>query len=251
MAITFHDDIGWFASSELLFNDVLPTHSAGDMLLIRASYKSSAIATCVGQVTGSGWGIVGEFHDGTTNSGNGTGSVAVVVFWKVAASSSEASPTITGSQVTTQSGIAGISYSKAADETWETPVGAGGGFAAATNISATIGTHISVVSGDMVDFFYGARDDSTATVPTITQTGVTYATVVEMPAAANSDTSGADGAYDGGYRLATAGTSSAAAVVTGTLSTSESGSAWMTRLRVIAAAVQVPYVNPMPPLIAQ
>jgi len=84
----------------------------------------------------------------------------------------------------------------------------------------------------MVDFFMGIRDNTTMTVPTITQTGVTFDTVSEQPATAGDTSDGHDGAYDGGYRLATSGTSSAAAVVTGTLTTSETGSAWQTRLRV-------------------
>ena len=236
MAITFGFNTGgWqFVASGSISPSLHVNAGAGDMMIARVAYKSSSIATCTASTASSGWAKIGEFHDGTTNSGNGTGSVAVAAFWKEH-SGSESAPTIDFSQAVTQVGATVIIYEKGAGEAWVTPVGDGGGFTAATNISATIQSHVSVTTDDMVDFFYGARDNATATVPTITQTGVTYNTITELPADAGTDTSGADGAYDGGYRLATAGTSSAAAVVTGTLDTSESGSAWMTRLRVTSA----------------
>lgn len=252
MAITFVDDVAWSsaASGSVTLAMAGVAHAAGDIIIARVGYKSSAIATCDASTATSGWAKVGEFHDGTTNSGNGTGSVAVAAFWKEATSGSEPDMVIDFSQAVTQVGWTGLSYRKGAGETWDTPVGDGGGFTAATNISATIQSHVSVTSGDMVDFFYSARDDSTSTVPTITQTDVTFGTVVEQPAAALASTVGADGTYDGGHRLATAGTSSAAAVVTGTLSTSESGSAWMTRLRVFTAAARVPRFTSYPQLLA-
>ena len=92
-----------------------------------------------------------------------------------------------------------------------------------------------------MDFFRGQCDDSGAlTVPQITQTGVTYNTVTEYPATATADGTGNDIAADGGYRIATAGTSSAAAVVTGTSAASEQHGAWMTRLRVVATQDTAP-----------
>lgn len=227
----------------------LPTHATGDIIIVRVGYKSSAIATCAASTPTSGWAKLGtEFHDGTTNSGNGTGSVAVAVFWKIAESAAETTPTIEFSQTVTQREWTSVSYQKGGSETWDTPVGDGGGYTASTSVSATIQSHVSVTAGDMVDFFYHARDDTVCTVPTITQASVTFDTVTEAPVTAVSNTSGDDGAADGGYRLATSGTSSAAAVVTGTQSTSESGSAWMTRLRVTSAA-RVPYSTPYPQLL--
>ena len=215
----------------------LAAHAVGDMLIARVSYKSSAIATCAASTATSGWQKVGEFHDGTTNSGNGTGSVAVAAFWKVATATSGEAPTIDFSQTVTQVGAEARAYALGAGDTaWFTPVGDGGPDTTAdTSKSMTIQSHVSITAGDLVDFFMGIRDDCTMTVPTFTQTGATLAAVVESPAAAGIDTSGADGAYDGGYRTVSSGTSSAAAVVTGTLNTSETGAAWTTRLRSFAS----------------
>lgn len=239
MAISHKSTGAWTAAASGSVTVSLPTHASGDLMLVRIAYKSSAIATCSASTATSGWAKVGEFHDGTTNSSSGLGSVAVAVFWKVATGSPETDPTIDFSQTVTISARVGVVYQKGAGETWDTPVGDGGGFTAATSISATIQSHVAVASADLVDFWYAACDNTTCTVPSLSQTGVTYDTVAEQPAAALTTTVGDDIAADGGYRLATSGTSSAAAVVTGTLSSVETGSAWQTRLRLAAAGVTV------------
>src|SRR3990172_2282481 len=184
------------------------------MLLVRVAIKSGAIATCIASTATSGWAKVGQFA-GSTNSGNGTGSVLVAVFWKVATSAGETDPVIDFSQTNTQGGSCGMSYQLGAGELWSTPVGDGGldEGTANTSHSATIASHVSATVGDLIDFFTGIRDDTVMTVPTFTQAGLTLAAVVESPATAGSDTAGADGAYDGGYRIVNSGTSSAAAVV--------------------------------------
>jgi hypothetical protein len=233
---SLHTAGSWAYDSSGSITVTLPTHSAGDMLLVRVAIKSGAIATCVASCATAGWAKVGQFA-GSTNSGNGTGSVLVAVFWKEAASGSETNPTIDFSQTNTQGGVVGMSYTKGAGDTaWVTPVGDGGldEGTANTSHSATIQTHVSATANDLIDFFTGIRDDTVMTVPTFTQAGLTLDAVVEAPAAAGTDTGGADGAYDGGYRTVASGTSSAAAVVTGTLSTSEQGTSWTTRLRSFA-----------------
>jgi len=233
VAISLHTSGSWAYAASGSVTPTLPTHSTGDMLIVRVAAKSSNIASLDITCATSGWARIGQFRDGTTNSGNGTGSVQVASFWKIAASASETDPTVDFSQTVTQVGHEARSYQKAAGETWSTPVGDGGPDTTVdASKSMTIASHVSVTAGDLVDFFMGIRDDTTMTVPTITQAGVTFAAVVESPDAAGIDTGGADGAYDGGYRIASSGTSSAAAVITGTLSTSETGSGWMTRLRV-------------------
>lgn len=220
----------WAFAASGSVTPTLPTHVLSDMLLVRVAYKSSAIATCAASTATSGWNKLGEFHDGTTNSGNGTGSVGVAVFWKEALSAAETNPTISFSQTVTQVGHVAVSYQKDSGQAWVTPVGDGGGFLVSP-VSATIQSHVSVTSGDMVDVFFGSRDDSAFTVPTFTQASVTFAAVTEYPATAGIDATGADGSYDGCYRLATAGTSSAALVATATLAATETGAAWQTRLR--------------------
>lgn len=241
MAISLRNAGSWAYAASGSVTPTLPTHASGDMLIVRVAYKSSAIATCAASTATSGWAKIGEYHSGTTNSGNGTGSVAVAAFWKIAASAAETNPTIDFSQTVTQVGHVALSYQKGASEIWDTPVGDGGGEEVQdAGKSITVASHISVTAGDMVDVFFGIRDDCTVTSPTFTQTGVTFGTVSEQPGTAGSDTSGADGAYDGCYRLASSGTSSAAAVLTCTLDTSEWAAAWQTRLRLTLTQTLAP-----------
>lgn len=239
MAISLRASSSWNYVSSGNITANTPGHSIGDMLIGRVAYKSSAIATCSASTSSTGWSKIStEFHDGTTNSGNGTGSMAVAAFWKIAtATDSSDAPVITFSQTVTQVGAVVVAYQKGAGETWDTPVGDGGGDTSqGTDFSATIGSNVAVTAGDMVDFFVGIRDDGSFSArATLAQTGVTFGTLDSKPTTAGSDTTGADGSYDGGLRLATAGTSSAAATVTATLGTAETGAAWQTRIRVTAS----------------
>ena len=234
MAISARNAGSWaYAASGTTQTITLPTHSTGDMLLVRYAIKTAAISTTTLTCGTTGWTKLGQYANGTTNSGNGTGSVLLGVFYKVATSSSETNPVITSSATIAQAGGVAIAYQKGASESWSTPVGAGGpDTTSGTSHSATIASHISCTTGDLIDFFTGICDDTTMTVPTFTQASATLNAVVEYPATAGIDTSGSDGAYDGGYRTVASGTSSAAAVVTGTLTTSETGTSWTTRLRV-------------------
>jgi len=174
------------------------------------------------------------FANGATANGNGVGSVAMRAFYTIATSASEVSPVIDWSGTSAPGGAVALSYQKASTEDWEgVALGDGGGDATLrTAHTATIATHVAVAAGDMVDFFTIWGDNYAATVPTITQAGVTFGAVSEQPATALSDATSNDMAADGGYRLASSGTSTAAAVVTGTFGNSEQGGSWMTRLSV-------------------
>lgn len=236
MAISQRAVGAWAASNATTQTVTLPTHQAGDMLIVRAIRKPFTNPDDIVCNT-AGWTAVAAGRaNGSTANGNGTGSMAFKAFWKVAESASETNPVVTWGTTAAPGAAVAVSYQKGGSESWTTPTGDGGGDATArTAQTSTIATHVSVTSGDLVDFFRGQCDDSGAlTVPTITQTGVTYNTVTEYPATALLDGTSNDIAADGGYRIATAGTSSAAAVVTGTSAASEQHGAWMTRLRVAA-----------------
>lgn len=204
------------------------------MLLVRIGWKSANPTTDVAFCNTSGWAKIGQFYDGNGASSNGGGGVLVAAFWKVATSASETNPVIEFDDSTspTPGCWSAVTYAKGSTETWDTPVGDGGGIAAATNYSATIQSHISAKSGDMLDAFAVTNDNTTLTVPTVAQTGLTLDTVTEYPATALSSGTSNDISADGCNRLATAGTSSAAAVVSGTNSVADTGAAWVTRLRV-------------------
>lgn len=231
MAISQKSVGSWAANNATTQTVTLPTHAAGDMLIVRAGCKPY---TATPHIDTSGWAAVATaYANGTTANGDGVGSVVVCAWYKIATSSSETNPVITWDTTAAPGMAVAVCYQKASNESWVTPTGDGGpDNSAGTSHSATIQSHVSVTAGDMIDFFSVQRDNTTQTVPTITQSGVTFGTVAEYPTTAGSSTTSNDIAADGGYRLASSGTSSAAAIVTGTLSTSETGASWMTRLRV-------------------
>ena len=237
MPIDIRADSGWADTSLESLAIPLPTHAAGDMLVIRICGKLYTNTYSLD----NGWTAVAAKFDspGGVAGGAGSGDTGVQAWYKEAASASETNPTLTvgGGSNSIPTIYSALSYMKDSGETWETPVGDGGAATGAdsADITAPIQSHVSVVAGDMVDFFYVITDNTTCTVPSISQPGVTFDTIIEAPAAAISTTTGNDGAADGGAALALSGTSSGAATVTGTLSTSELTtykSAWMTRLRV-------------------
>lgn len=236
MAISPRNAGSWADSNATTQTVTLPTHASGDMLIVRAACKPyTATITC----STEGWNPVGnQYTNGTTANGNGVGSLAFRSFYKIATSASETSPVVAWGTTSAPGAAVAIVYQKGAAEDWVTPTGAGGGDATArTSQTCTISSHISVTAGDLIDFWLAWCDNYAATVPSITQTGISaWQSVVEYPDAALSTATSNDMAADGGYRIATTGTSSAAAVVTATFGNSEQGGAWQTRLRVTAAA---------------
>ena len=237
MAISLHTAGSWVAANATTQTVTLPTHSTGDMLLVRVGFKHATMPTTVTCGT-AGWNKLGETNGTGGASSNGGGGVQVALFWKQATSAAETNPVITfnaGVTAATPSAAVGMAYSKAAGELWVTPAGAGTAIAAATSISDAIDSHISATSGDWIDEFHVTNDNTTLTVPTFTQAGLTLAAVTESPATALSSTTSNDISADGCFRNATAGTSSAAAVITGTNSVADLGAGWTTRLRVEVA----------------
>jgi hypothetical protein len=240
VAITLRNPGTWAVSNATTQTVTLPTHQAGDMLIVRTIRKPFTNPDDT-VINTSGWlPVATGVANGSTANGTGTGSMGFKAFYKIATSGAETNPVVTWGTTSAPGACVAMAYQKAGGEVWITPTGNGGGDATArTSQTSTIASHISVTSGDLVDFFRGQCDDSGAlTVPTITQSGVTFDAVTESPAAALLDGTSNDIAADGGYRTATAGTSSAAAVVTGTSAASEQHGAWMTRLRVATADPQ-------------
>jgi hypothetical protein len=232
MAIGLHTEGSWVAANATTQTVTLPTHSTGDMLIVRAGMKH---ATLPGDITcgTAGWARIDQHNNGTTASGNGTGDVQIAAFWKVATSASETNPVITyhASVAATPSCAVATSISPTAGKAFVTPLADAGSIAAATSYSATMGSHIAATAGDFLIGFAVTNDNTTLTVPTFTQTGITFAAVVESPAAALSSATSNDIAADGCYRIANSGTSSAAAVFTGTNSVADVGAAMVIRLR--------------------
>lgn len=234
MAISDGTAGAWVATTTRNPTVTLPAHSAGQMILVRVGWKSATPDTDVAVCNTAGWAKLGQRYNGGGVSSNGGGGVLVAVFWKVATSAAETNPVIEFDDATAPNPgcYSPVTYSKASTDVWSDPVGDGGDIAAATSYSATMASHVSATSGDMLDAFAVTNDNTTLTVPTVSQTGLTLDTVTEYPATALSSATGNDCSADGCNRLATAGTSSAAAVVSGTNSVADPGTAWTTRLRV-------------------
>ena len=238
MAISIRGNAGaWTESTSTTATVTLPTHAAGDMLLVRCLRKPYTSPTDITCGT-TGWAAAGTgFANGTTANANGVGSMAVQTFWKVATSASETSPVVTWGTTAAPGATCAVVYQKAAGEAFITPLGVGGtDSTAATTVNDTLPSHVSCTAGDMYDFFAGWCDDiGTPATPSIAQADVAFGTVAIQPSTALDTGTGTDLAAHGGYRLASSGTSTAAAIITAAYGSSEEHIVWATRLRVAAA----------------
>ena len=202
----------------------------GDMMLLIGCWKDYAITAVV-----SGWTELGEVTaGGTTGTGNGTGTMKVGIWYKVATGDPEADPTLDFSTTTGLLGEAVIVvFQKAAGESWATPVaveglintwGTGGG---STSASATV----TVPSGGCVVGVAAIRDNTATFTRASTAIDDAAAAVtwngnyVESPATHADTTTGNDMACDAGYRLVTTGAAGVTLRQSGTLSATETGTA--------------------------
>lgn len=239
MAIGAGAASAWEVGTAIGNSLTMPAHSAGNLLLIVAACKAADIANVDATATEAGWSRLGEFVDGSVNSGSGTGSVYQAVFWKIATSSSE--PGGVNFAVATSPNICVVlAFTKGAGEVWKTPVLVQKATNSATSISVTMNSNPGITAGDVGVVVHTTRDDSALTVPSWSATGLTLGSVVEFPATAIATATSNDMAGDVAYRPVTSGTASAAPVVTGTQAAAETGVSAFIRLRVETAAPQTP-----------
>jgi hypothetical protein len=201
--------------------------AAGDLMLCFVACKEFNSVQTMNQ----NWSLIGFATDGTVASNTDVGSMRVTAFYKIH-TGSETNPTVTGTNFQAVGAVI-IVFQKAAGVFWDLPAGAGGGDATAgTGFSVTASTNFGITSGDMVVGYAGIRSDAgTQSAISITATGVTMGTFTESPTNDLVNTNRDQMAMSGGYRLATAGTSTAAPVYASTLAASHTGSAFMVRLR--------------------
>ena len=228
----------WAATNATTHTVTLPAHAAGNLLIVIAACKASTITSVDQSITtpSTGWTRAAQFADGTTNAGNGLGSVNQAIFWRVATSSSETNPVVTwGGSQTAAPGIAvGLCFTDGGSESWNAPAVVQAATTNATTISVTMGSNPGITSGDWGVISHTTRDDSALTVPTWTATSATLATVVIYPATPIASGTSNDMAGTSAYRSVTSGTASAAPVVTGTQVAAETGVTCFIRLRVSA-----------------
>ena len=220
--------------------------AAGDRMYLLASWKDFAITASV-----SGWTELVEGADGTTGSGNGTGSMKVGVWYKDH-SGSESNPTLTFSTTTgllAQAVI--VTFQKGATEQWDTPIYASAAITNWTTTAQTVsagGTSFPAAAGVVIGVA-GIRDDSaTFTRPT---TGISSSAgtitwsgnYVESPATHASTTTGNDMSCDAGHRFFTGASGSITLTQTATLSAAETGMAmWVIQtVTPVASLSQVAY----------
>ncbi len=220
------------------------TPQAGDRMYLFARWKDFSITAQVTSPTG--WTKLIEFADGTTNSGNGTGSVKVAC-WYRNWQSGDTDPTLDFSANPTNASAVIMVMAKVGGDVWLTPLAR---TAAMTNWTTTsqivsASATVAVPSGGVVTGLIGIRDDTaTMTRPTsgIDDSAAAIAwngNYVESPATHHSTTTGDDGAADLGYRLVTTG-ATATLRLTGTLSAAETGAAlWVVQGTATAAPVTV------------
>jgi hypothetical protein len=215
----------------------MPVHAAGDLLLAVWTGKPFNAGVSV-----SGWTDLGSGASGSTAAGVDLGSMKAQVWWKEAASAAETAPSfVEGSPTWNVAGCGVICWQKGGGETWDTPVVVyGGDEDLDANISATMASDPGFTSGDGVSIVIGCNSDATTPLtagPGITATDATFGTVTKDRDL--ESTAGGDHGMITAHCLVTAGTSSAAAVVTGT-GTADPGDPRMevgiVRLRLAGAA---------------
>ena len=234
----------WAATNATTHTVTLPAHATGDMLIIAVACKAATIGSVNASVTtpASGWTVVGGtdtfWVDGATASGNGTGSVYIRAFYKIAASGAETNPIVTwGGSQTAAPGIGvGWCFTKAGGDTWVNPEVAYGSNPGGTSFTTPTNDQVAgwLTTGDWGVVVHATRDDSALTVPTWTGTGLTLGTAVVFPATPITSGTSNDMAGTSAYRDVTAGSLPAATSLslTGTQVATETGSSGLIRLRV-------------------
>jgi hypothetical protein len=203
------------------------TPQAGDRMYLFARWKDFSVTATV-----TDWTELVEFADGSSTSGNGTGSVKVAC-WYRDWQSGDTDPTIDFSANPNNASAVIIVMAKEAADVWLTPVAVTAAMTNWTTSSQSVvaSSTTTVLGGGVVMGLIGIRDDTaTMTRPTngIDDSGglVTWnGNYVEAPATHHSTITGDDGAADLGYRLVTTGAVSVTLRMTGTISAAETGAA--------------------------
>lgn len=201
------------------------TAVSGDRMYLLAAWKDFSVTASV-----SGWTELTQFADGSTGSGNGTGSMKVGCWYKTH-SGSESNPTLTlsGSVI---GGACIVVFSKASTELWDAPLFVTAAITDWTNSARTVSASstVDVPSGGVVIGLVGLRDDSAAfsrspTTGIDVASGITWnGNYIETPITHLSTTTGNDASMDAGHRLVTTG-GTVTLRQTATISASETGAA--------------------------
>jgi hypothetical protein len=201
--------------------------AAGDRMFLFGTWKTYTVTV----VDPNGWTPIGTvFANGTTNAGNGTGSVDVMA-WYRDWQSGDAAPAIDYSAAPTEGHWVIMLWQKAGGDTWGTPSTATGAIASADPFTVDASTTLIIPDASVVMGLIGLQDDETAiarATDAIDDTGalVTWnGNYVESPATHFNSTTGLDMAGDLGHRLVTTGGAGVTLHMDGDPTNAESGSA--------------------------
>lgn len=188
----------------------------GDMLILIGGGKPFDLGWSVAT---AGWTALGSAASGTTAAGVDTGSMKMQVWYKEALIDPEPNPTITeDTPVWDTAGGQVMIFSKAAEETWATPVVVyGADEVTGTAISVTYGSNPGVTTGDMICTACAINTDAMGPLTadlTPSQAGITFGTTTVRNNTVA--TTGGDMAYHVSTTPVVSGTGSAAPTATGT-----------------------------------
>jgi hypothetical protein len=197
----------------------------GDRYYIWASWKTYTITASMP----AGWTEVTEFADGTTASGNGTGSMKVAC-WYRDWMPSDSNPALTFSTATgLLSQYVCQLWQKGAGETWDAPLYVTQTWPSASTATRSASTNTAVANGSVVMCLMGFADDSAlmtraATTAISASPALTWNdNYVESPATHASTTTGNDMSCDLGHRFVTTGHAATALSANTTLTAAETG----------------------------
>lgn len=179
----------------------------------------------------AGWVYAGSFSGGGGTFGGGTGPRRVTFYVRELQSGDDTAPTFSLASGNNCIAAVTVLRKEVGDGAWMTASSFGADTSAGTGFSVTCSNDPGVAAGDHVILGFAIRDSCTQSNTGISTTGVTYGTINEQ--VDTSSETGNDnhlGVFEG---PATAGTSSAAPVITSTLSGSESGAAGVLRVRIV------------------
>lgn len=229
MAISLKTAGTWAEYTTDLQTVTIPgTPAAGDRMFLFVAWKDYAITLA----TPSGWtAIVNSYADGTTGTGNGTGSMSQAIFYRDW-QSGDANPTLDFSTTTNLLAEAVVMlWQKAGGESWAAPryVTSPHSFSTSSvyeNADATI----DIGDGSVVMCQVATRDDSatfTRTTTSIKDSGalITWnGNYVESPATHYTTITGNDHSGDLGHRFVTTGASGVTLQAEAVESAADSGS---------------------------
>ena len=215
MAITPRAVGAWAYAASGSVTTTLPTHATGDMLLVRVAYKSSTITTCAASTATSAAGRrSGEHrrrHGQLAATAPGPMAIAGVLESKPhrrprrirRSPSARPSPRSVTSPCRTRRAAARRGQPRLWCGSPGTPVRRRQTSVNVTAASASLSRPSDRATSSTASSA-SADDTDVHRARAVTRRPITWSsTTVEYPATAGISTAGADGAYDGGYRIAT------------------------------------------------